>query len=275
VTKEEPRRPYVLITNDDGINSLGLQRLAQAVASWADVIVVAPFDQESRMSRATPAGRSGRIFSIPAEHVLGLESTFAIDGTPALAIQHALIELCSRRPALILAGINYGENVGSTATVSGTIGAVIEGASWDISSIAFSQQMPGEHMLTNPEYDFSLVAELSSDFCRRVIDARLPAGRAYKVDYPRLVTAHTEWKTTFVSRVRKYDLWPSGRARLWDSGPIQLDHEAWQKKVDLFEAGSDAHAIFVEGVISVSPLAVDATDRTLLDETANFLATRG
>jgi len=258
----------VVITNDDGVASQGLTTLAAAVGHWADVLIAAPLDQESRMSRATPQ-RSGRIFQL--QGVEGAPSAvYAMDATPALAVQYAVVELCDRLPDLVLSGINYGENIGITSATSGTIGAVLEAASWGIPAIAFSMEMPGEHMIENPDYDFRLAARLSSGFAQTILRSGL-GHSCYKVDFPSVLQESTPWQATFVSRVRKYDLKPSIRKNLWDKGPLFLDHNAWRRKVKDFEIGSDAHALFVERVISVSPLTADVTAHDELRDTALLL----
>jgi 5'-nucleotidase len=271
LTSALPSRPQVVITNDDGAASQGLHALATAVESWAQVTVVAPLDQESRMSRAMPI-RSGRIFELSMQVGEKPRTVYAVDGSPVLAVQHALIEICNKPPDLILSGINYGENVGVTATTSGTIGAVLEAASWGIPSIAFSKEMPGKYMIDNPDYDFTLPAELSSNFARLMYQ-RDPMVGCYKVDFPETLERNTPWAVTFVSKVRKYDLVAPRRQHLWERSPIQIDHAAWKKKVDKFEIGSDAYVLLVDQTISVAPLTVDATDRERLAVTAEIIRT--
>lgn len=265
-------RPVILATNDDGASSAGLLALATTLTEWADVTVVAPLDQESRTSRGTPAGRSGRIFALQIPYMDDLVRVYGVDGTPAQAIQHGLLEILSTRPSLVVSGINYGENVGITSTVSGTIGAILESASWEIRSIAFSQEMPGDNTVDNPQHDFELAGALSSTFCRAILRASNLAANAYKVDYPANLSRSTEWKPAFVSRVRKYDVHPTPRAEMWERGPLTLNHEAWRAKRGEFEIGSDAYVLFVQRSVAVSPLTPDPTQHAGLEDTASLVA---
>lgn len=261
----------MLVTNDDGASSGGLLALSRAFARWADVVVVAPLDQESRASRATPAGRSGRILKLEVALDNSTTCVYAVDGTPAQAVQYALVEVLSTRPSLVVSGINYGENVGITSTVSGTVGAILEAASWGIPCVAFSQEMPGGDTLANPSYDFSVAAELSSTFGLTLLGQPTSEVPSYKVDFPVLLSRVTPWRTTFVSRIRKYDVRPPVRRALWERGPLDLDHDAWRSKVENFEIGSDAYVLFVERGVSVTPITPDPTCHAALAKTRSLL----
>ena len=72
----------------------------------------------------------------------------AVGGSPAQAVLHGLLEIMPVQPDLVVSGINYGENVGSGITVSGTVGAAMEGASQGVPSLAVSLETDAEHHLT-------------------------------------------------------------------------------------------------------------------------------
>lgn len=264
-------RPSILLTNDDGVDSNGLLSIATRLREWAEVTIAAPLEQESRMGRATPSGRSGRIFRLEVPFDGGALPVFGIDGTPAQAVQHAILEIMPAPPDLVVSGINYGENVGITCTVSGTIGAVLEAGSWGIPGVAFSLEMPGERMQGRPQHDFSAVTSLTSEFCRKFVGRPGGRPRLLKVDYPSCVTDVTPWVAASVSRVRKYDVVPAERSVLWDRGPLELQHESWRSKVHQFEEGSDAHVLFVNRWIAVTPLTPDPTAYEQMNETAAFI----
>ena len=121
-------RPLILITNDDGIRSPGLRAAVEAVADLGEVFVVAPQDQQSGTGRAI-VGQRGQT---PVEESLLVWGTpmkaYSVAGSPAMAVLYALLVLVPRRPSLAIAGINYGENLGTDVTVSGTVGAALEAA---------------------------------------------------------------------------------------------------------------------------------------------------
>ncbi len=63
---------------------------------------------------------------------------YAVGGTPAQAVLHAVLEILPQKPDLLVSGINFGENIGTSITISGTVGAALEGAALGIPSLAIS-----------------------------------------------------------------------------------------------------------------------------------------
>jgi len=123
---------------------------------------------------------------------------FAIDGTPAQAVQHSLVELMPRYPDLIVAGINYGENVGTGVTISGTIGAVLEGASMGIPGLAVSLQTdPQYHHSYSTEIDFVTAEFFTRKFAQILLKVqRTPDVDVLKVEIPETATPETPWRMT-------------------------------------------------------------------------------
>src|SRR5919112_1650446 len=111
----------ILLSNDDGIHSPGLEVLEKIALSLSDdVWVVAPETEQSGASHSLTLHRPLRLRQMA-------ERRFAVDGTPTdcvlLAINHILKD---RRPDLVLSGINNGSNIGEDVTYSGTIAAAME-----------------------------------------------------------------------------------------------------------------------------------------------------
>jgi 5'-nucleotidase len=65
-------------------------------------------------------------------------TVFSVGGTPAQTVLHGVLEVMKKKPDLVVSGINYGENVATGVTISGTVGAAMEGASLGIPSMAVS-----------------------------------------------------------------------------------------------------------------------------------------
>jgi len=254
-------RPLVLFTNDDGIASPGLWAAVDAFAGWADILVVAPHEQQSGTGRSMPVASNGRIY--PAVRKLdGRDVTvYSVDGTPAQAVQHGVIELADRLPSLVVSGINYGENAGNGVTISGTIGAAIEGASLGIPALAISQQTPKDlHLTYSTEVDFSAAAYFARQFGEWLISARRPDDvDLLKVDVPIGATPETPWRTTRISRRRVY--WPTRpeRVALGDEGRIGYEYQSDSAHA---EPDSDIYVLLQEGMVSVSPISLDLTSRT-------------
>ncbi len=254
-------RPLILFTNDDGIDSPGLWAVAAAFTDLGDVLVTAPREQQSGTGRSMPIASEGRIH--PQQLTLnGAEYTvYAIDGTPAQAVQHGVLELAPRLPALVVSGINYGENVGNGVTISGTVGAALEAASLGIPALAVSQQTATDlHLTYSEEVDFSAAAHFARLFGGWLIDSQRPDDvDVLKLDVPVGATSATPWRTTRLSRRRVY--WPSRpeRISLSDIGRIGYHFDADPADA---EPDSDVYAVLHEGVVSVTPISLDMTSRT-------------
>jgi 5'-nucleotidase len=253
-------KPVVLFTNDDGIGSPGLWAAAEAFADFAEVLVVAPREQQSGMGRSLPAASEGRIYE--EKHVfLGVEHTmYAVDGTPAQAVQHGIIELAPRLPSLVVSGINYGDNTGNGVTISGTVGAALESASLGVPAIAVSQQTPRDLHLSYANIDFSAAAYFTRRFGEWLLNNRRPDDvDVLKIDVPMGATSETPWRVTRLSRRRVY--WPTRpeRVALRDVG--RLGYELRADPTDA-EPDSDVYTIQVDRLVSVTPLSLDLTSRT-------------
>ena len=214
-----PARPLVLVTNDDGIESPGLWALAVAFTAFAEVFVLAPREQQSGAGRSMLSSSTGCLYPVDAvAHGLPPGNrAFALDGTPAQTVQHGVYELAERPVDLIVSGINYGENVGTGVTISGTVGAALEGASFGIPALAISQQtklhLQDSH---SPLVDFTAAAAFARRFGEWLLRGELPGdGVMLKIDLPHGATPETPWRVTRVSRRRAYmPLAPPPRASL-------------------------------------------------------------
>ncbi len=254
-------RPLVLFTNDDGIASPGLWASVAAFADFADVLVVAPREQQSGTGRSMPSTSEGRIYAEEREIGGSHIQVYAVDGTPAQAVQHGVIELADRLPSLVVSGINYGENCGSGVTISGTVGAALEASSMNIPSLAISQTTRHDlHLTYSQEVDFSAAAQFARRFGLWMMGARRPDDvDVLKIDIPLGATPDTEWKVTRISRHRVY--WPTRpeRVALGDIGRIGYHYGGDPSKA---EPNSDVYVVLHEKLVSVTPMSLDMTSRT-------------
>ena len=253
------RPKQILLTNDDGIRSPGLWAAAEALAPLGFVTVAAPRQQWSGAGRSLPHQSSGRITI--EKVVVGSQSwqAFAVEGTPAQAVLHALMELMPAYPDLIVAGINYGENVGSGVTISGTVGATLEGASFGIPGLAVSLQTdPSYHLTHSTDVDFAAAAHFAFRFARMLLSQRrLPDVDVLKVEVPEGATPATPWRVTRLSRTRYFVPQKPERASLADEGRVGYRRLVEPERV---EPDSDVRAL-MDGVVSVTPLSLDITSR--------------
>lgn len=130
----------ILVTNDDGIDSIGLHLLARAMTRHGEVIVAAPDSEYSGAGAALGALHVIR----PEVHqvsVDGIDTAWAVNGPPALCAMFAGLEAFGPVPDLIVSGINPGANVGRAVYHSGTVGAALTGRNRGISGVAISQEV--------------------------------------------------------------------------------------------------------------------------------------
>jgi 5'-nucleotidase len=244
-------RPLVLVSNDDGYASPGLRILRDALAIWADVVVVAPETEQSATSHSLSLHRPLRIRAVEP-------GIFAIDGTPADSVYvalHAETRFLPRWPDLVCSGINRGLNLGQDAFYSGTVAAAREGALRGIPAIASSAHVKA---------DLARVADLTSRLARALYDvtagvlgAGVRPGPSVVRNTPLLnLNVPREWngqvkKARLGARIYEevidFRTDPRGREYLWLGGPGVRHHS---------DPGSDTDA-YDAGFAAVTPLVLD------------------
>lgn len=257
-------KPQILLTNDDGIRSAGLWAAAEALSELGFVTVAAPREQYSGAGRSMPHGSDG-VLREEEVTVHGVTWTvYAVGGSPAQTVQHAILELMPRPPDLVVAGINHGENLTVSITISGTIGAALEAAAFGVPAIAVSLEMPKEKQWGQTDADFSAAAHFTTHFGRLLMQGdRLPDVDVLKIDVPSDALRGTPWRVTRLSRSQYYVPVNPGREHLTE--PVRVDFEIRYDE-DLLEPDSDVYAVRVAREVSVTPLSLDMTSRVDLPE---------
>lgn len=126
----------ILITNDDGISSPALGRLAAWARGLGEVTVVAPKHEQSGKSQSIDFTRLIEIKRISVCE--GVEG-YSVDSTPADCVRFAMLELAREKAFdLTLSGVNRGFNLGHDIAYSGTVGAIMESARFGVPAIALS-----------------------------------------------------------------------------------------------------------------------------------------
>lgn len=253
-------RPLILITNDDGIQSRGLRAAAAACEPLGELLIAAPAMQQSGAGRSMPPASEGRIY--PEDVVVNGRTivAYGIEGSPAQVVEHALFEIAQRPVSLVISGINYGENLGESITVSGTVGAAMEGASFGIPALAVSRQTEAAlHLSHSADIDFSAAARYVRMFSEAVLRWGLPAGvDLLKIEVPQDAMPDTPHRWTSISRQRYFYPTIPHRRRPTDPGPM-----GYEMRIDeaTLEAGSDVRAVVIDKVVSITPLTLDFTAR--------------
>jgi 5'-nucleotidase len=263
------KRPQILLTNDDGIQSPGLWAAAEALSKLGYVTVAAPREQASGSGRSIPIDSDGRI--TPTVLNIGEQewTTYAVGGTPAQVVLHAVMEIMTEPPDLVVSGINYGENLGTSVTVSGTVGAAMEGAAFGIPSIAASLQLRDESYLGySRSVDFSTAAYFTAYFARQLLTRDFPADvQLLKIDVPNNATPETPWRLTRLSGHRYYA--PEiRRSGAWDEPGGHIGGTLGARKEEV-EKDTDVYTLAFDHLVAVTPLSLDMTSRVDLRQLEN------
>lgn len=243
----------ILVSNDDGIHARGLAVLAEVCRSVALVDVVAPDREQSGASNSLTLTRPLRATRFP-------DGRTQVDGTPTDCVLLALGMLLDGRPDFVFSGINHGPNMGEDVLYSGTVAAAMEGLSLGIPGVAFSlasgnldvleSQRPWLERLVG---DFLAVREFPRE---TLLNVNLPGVPGNEVKGIRVTTLGK--RVYSESILRTQDPW--GRTMYWIGG----GQSSWSGRDDCdFRAVRD-------GFISVTPLHVDLTNYSLLEDVGSW-----
>ena len=240
----------VLLTNDDGVDAVGIRALYDALAEDDEVTVVAPADDQSAVGRQLSHEVELR------DHELG----YAVEGTPADCVVAGL-EALELDPELVVAGCNRGANLGEYVLGrSGTVSAAVEAAFFGVPAVAASVYFPAgdvDFADHDPEpADFAEAARAVSYLVEHAPDAGVFEHADYlNVNAPLPSDAGSaEMEITRPSHVYDMDAERDG-----DS--IRIHDRIWGRMADgdvPDPSGSDRRAV-VEGRVSVSPLTAPHT----------------
>ncbi|MBU0985568.1 MAG: 5'/3'-nucleotidase SurE [candidate division Zixibacteria bacterium] len=237
----------ILLTNDDGYYSDGINALFKELSRTAEVFMVAPDREQSASSHSLTLNRPLRMHKLDRYH-------YTTDGTPTDCVMLAIHHVFKKgRPDFIFSGINHGANMGDDVTYSGTVAAAIEGAILGIPSIAVSMAnyKPGTPMVNG--------AKFAAKFLRQYPKLDLPVSVFVNINLP-VDNGKPYRRYEFTSQgfrhykdiiIEKTD--PRGQAYYWIGGRPE-----WKTT-----KGTD-FATVSRGLVSISPMKLDFTDRDAL-----------
>lgn len=241
----------ILLTNDDGIHAPGLAAMERELRQLGDVCVVAPAHEQSGVSHSITF-----LSPLICQEVFdgSRQRGWAVEGSPADCVKIGVFEFCPRRPDLIVSGINGGLNAGINVLYSGTVAAAIEGAFFDITSVAVSLEF-------DPQAQFDKAARLA----RRIIEQILrksSASQLYNLNIPTpAMTGAPRLKIVPMGvehygehYVKRQD--PRGRNYYWATGdpPPQMG----ERETDL--------SALTKGFVTLTPLQYEMTKYSTLRE---------
>src|SRR5690242_12779082 len=171
----------ILLTNDDGIYAPGLTALENELRSLGEVCVVAPATEQSGV------GHSITFLSpLVCKEIFDGDRRrgWAVEGSPADCVKLGIFEFCKYRPDLVVSGINGGLNAGINVLYSGTVAAAIEGAFFEITSVAVSLEY-------NEHARFDRAARLAGDVIEQILSRKGPSPQLYNLNIPTVALERT------------------------------------------------------------------------------------
>ena len=248
----------ILLTNDDGIYAPGLAAMERALAALGDVCVVAPATEQSGV------GHSITFLSPLVVQEVYEGNRFrgwAVEGSPADCVKLGIAEFCPRRPDLVISGINGGLNAGINVLYSGTVAAAIEGAFFEITSVAVSLEY-------GPHADYDRAAHIARHVIEQILARKGAAPQLYNLNIPLAALAPAPGAESG----RRVRVVPMGVARYGEAFERRIDPRGrryyWatsEPPPPPGEPETDLSAL-AKGWVTLTPLDFDLTKRTVLAE---------
>ena len=259
----------ILLSNDDGIDSPGLWAAAEALSELGYVTVAAPRDHMSATGRGFQKNSDGTITKKQLTVHGQVWDVYAVGGSPSQSVAHGLLEIVPQKPDLVVSGINYGENLGTDVTWSGTVGATIEAASLGIPGLAMSQQIFFDTWDRDPNnIDFTSSAYFTKYFAKLMLEKELPEDvHILNVVVPVGATPKTPWKVTPLADCRYFKPYVVRKGSFEEKARIR----SHMLETDKIIPGNDIHTMRVEKKVSVTPLSINLTSRVNLANLENLL----
>lgn len=243
----------ILISNDDGVYSGGIRALAEGLVQNNEVYVVAPDRERSATGHSLTLHRPLRLDEV--HHLEGVKAAYSTDGTPSDCIKIAIGAILKEPPEIVLSGINHGPNMGSDVLYSGTVSAAMEGAIYNIPSIAISL---AEH---KPQ-DFSAAVTFISKLLEKINKIKFPDRTLLNINIPALPISEIAGVEITELGVRPYHDYfekrvdPRGKTYYWLAGEAIEENEL---------PGTDVFAVR-NNQISITPVTIHMTNEKMLPE---------
>jgi len=243
---------YLLITNDDGVQSAGLLVLKRSLEQIGEVAVFAP---DRNWSAAGHSRLLHDPLTVRSVSLSDGSTVFTSDGTPSDCVALALMGLVPRRPDLVVSGINRGPNVGSDVTYSGTVAAAMEAVLFGLPAMAIS--LDGY-----ANWDFGYAAEFARRLVQEVARRGLPAGVLLNVNVPNRPAGEIQGvaMTRLGRRIYRDEL-----ELVEESEDSRRYRMAGQLPTGELIPGTDLAAL-AAGHVSITPLHLDLTEHRFLEE---------
>ncbi len=246
---------HILLTNDDGYDSVGLKALIDALSPLAKITVVAPANEKSACGHSLTLTRPLRLVCVDDDFYK------VDDGTPTdcvfVSLNNLFKEEC--KPDLVISGINIGSNLGEDITYSGTASAAMEAVLQGIPAIAISQVYKDGSASLKNGWNFELAKKVIYDIAKKILEDKFPlANRKFlNINIPQTTISECKGIRITKAGYREYGndthrhLNPRGEEYYW----IGLHPLIWKKSSD---SSCDFEAI-KEEFVSITPIHLDMT----------------
>lgn len=248
---------HILVTNDDGVDSPGLQALAQALRDVGDVSIFAPDHNWSIAGHNKTMHKPLRVRDVVLEDGSEAKTT---DGAPSDCVALAALGLVPFPVDIVVSGINTHPNLGYDVTYSGTVAAAMEAAISGWPGIAVSLD-------DGDIRHWSTAASAAAQITRIVLEHGLPANTLLNINVPNLPQAEIKgYRATRLGHRVYRDILlersdPRGTPYYWIGG---------DPPTGILEEGTDMEALSA-GYVSVTPLHMDMTQHRFLDTVRTWL----
>jgi 5'-nucleotidase len=249
----------ILITNDDGVHSHGLDACVKIARTLSDQIwIVAPETDQSGVSHSLSLNDPLRLREVGERH-------FAVKGTPTDCVIMGVRHIMKEPPDLVLSGVNRGRNCAEDVTYSGTVAGAMEGAVLGIPSFALSQA----YMHANKHKPhWATAIEFGPNIIKRVLDAGMPRDVLVNVNFPDCPPGEVAGVAIAVQGKRDQELLRIDARHDGRGNPYYWIAFARGGATGAAD-GSDLAALN-EKRISVTPLRLDMTDEPFMTKLAEM-----
>jgi 5'-nucleotidase len=243
----------ILLSNDDGYFAPGLAALAEALAKFAEIVVVAPERDRSGASNSLTLDRP---LVVRRSH----DGFHYVNGTPTDCVHLAVTGLLDDIPDMVISGINHGANMGDDTIYSGTVAAATEGFLLGIPSIAVS-------LASKSAGNYATAARVACELFGRFRDRPLTSPLLLNVNVPDIPYDQLEGtEVTRLGRRHKAEgvvksTNPRGETVYW-VGAAGGAQDAGE--------GTDFHAV-AHGKVSVTPLQIDLTHYASIEHVRSWM----
>lgn len=249
----------ILISNDDGVHAVGLKALYQELKKLGTVKVVAPMEEKSTTGHSLTLHKPLRIFNIEKDF-------YGVSGSPADCVYLGIRQVLKKKPDLIVSGINRGANLGQDIYYSGTVSAAREGCILGIPSVAVSLDVKFHNRKSEAKLHYATAAKMAVKIIKEYMSKRVPDYTLLNINVPDVPLSKIKGIKPARQGFRHYSgevikrVDHRGRDYFWVGG----QYEGFEPEID-----TDCHYVD-QGYVSVTPLKLDVTDMTFLEEMKRF-----